>query len=110
MGSTWERFALADTLVYIDLPLVTHYWWVTKRLFKGLLVTPEGWPDNSPMWRSTMDSYKVVWRCERSLAPRYRQLVTDAATSKRTHHLKSPADMAGFLDAIKREYASAGRQ
>lgn len=47
--SAWERFAIADTLVYVDLPLLTHYAWVTKRLVKGLVVTPEGWPENSPM-------------------------------------------------------------
>jgi len=107
VASAWERFAQADTLVYIDLPLVTHYWWVTKRLIEGLFVTPEGWPEKSPMWRSTMDSYKVVWLCERRLTPRYRQLVADAAASKRVHHLKSPTEMATFLDAIKREYVSA---
>ena len=33
----WERFSAADTLVYIDLPLLTHFRWVTKRLVKGLL-------------------------------------------------------------------------
>ena len=59
----------ADTLVYVDLPLATHYWWVTKRLIKGLFATPEGWPDNSPMWSSTMDSYRVIWRCHRRLTP-----------------------------------------
>ena len=107
VASAWERFAQVDTLVYIDLPLVTHYWWVTKRLIEGLFVTPEGWPEKSPMWRSTMDSYKVVWLCERRLTPRYRQLVADAAASKRVHHLKSPTEMATFLDAIKREYVSA---
>lgn len=47
--SAWERFASADTLVYIDLPLFTHFLWVTKRLFKGLVATPEGWPERSPM-------------------------------------------------------------
>jgi adenylate kinase family enzyme len=26
VASAWERFAAADTLVYIDLPLPTHYW------------------------------------------------------------------------------------
>ena len=31
-ASAWERFAVAHTLVYIDLPLFTHYWWVTKHL------------------------------------------------------------------------------
>ena len=40
VASAWERFSKADTLVYVDLPLVTHYWWVTKRLFKGLFVLP----------------------------------------------------------------------
>ena len=54
VASAWERFSKADTLVYIDLPLITHHCFVTKRLIKGLFVTPEGWPDNSPIWSSTM--------------------------------------------------------
>jgi adenylate kinase family enzyme len=107
VASSWERFAQADTLVYVDLPLVTHYWWVTKRLIQGLLATPEGWPDNSPMWRSTMNSYKVVWLCHRRLTPRYRQLVADAADSKRVHHVRSRAEIAALLDAVKREHARA---
>jgi len=49
VDSAWERFSKADTLIYIDLPLVTHHWWVTKRLIKGLFRTPEGWPRGSPM-------------------------------------------------------------
>ena len=102
-ASAWERFAAADTLVYVDLPLLTHYRWVTKRLARGLFATPEGWPENSPMWRSTLDSYMVIWRCHRRLTPRYRQLVLDAAASKRVHHLKSPADMRQFLQAVGRE-------
>jgi shikimate kinase len=40
------------------------------------------------------------------LAPKYRQLIADAAASKRVHHLKSPAEMAAFLEAIKREFVS----
>src|SRR3954469_9956914 len=35
VASAWERFSRADTLIYIDLPLVTHYWRVTKRLIKA---------------------------------------------------------------------------
>jgi adenylate kinase family enzyme len=107
VASAWERFSKADTLVYIDLPLMTHHWWVAKRLIKGLLVAPEGWPENSPMWRSTMDSYSVLWLCHRRLTPRYRQLVADVAAFKRVHHLKSPAEMTAFLGAIARERAGA---
>ena len=43
VASAWERFAAADTLVLVDLPLTTHYWWVTKRLLMGLFTPPPGW-------------------------------------------------------------------
>ena len=54
-----------------------------------------------------MNSYKVLWLCHRGLTPRYRQLVADVAASKRVHHVRSPAEMAAFLDAIGREFARA---
>jgi hypothetical protein len=37
-----------------DLPLLTHYMWVTNRLLQGLFVKPEGWPEDSPIWSSTL--------------------------------------------------------
>lgn len=103
--SAWERFSRADTLVHVDLPLVIHYWWVTKRLIKGLWRAPEGWPENSPLWSSTMASYRAIPLCHRELTPRYRQLVADAAGSKRVHRLRSPAEMMAFLNMVGREYA-----
>jgi len=105
-ASAWERFSKADTLVYIDLPLMTHHWWVTKRLIKSLFVSPEGWPENSPMWSSTIASYKVLWLCHRQLTPRYRQLVGDAAALKRVHHVKSRVEMNALLNVVKNECAS----
>ena len=91
-------------MVYIDLSLFTHYRWVTKRLVSGVFATPEGWPEGSPIWSSTMDSYRVVWLCHRRLTPRYRQLVADAASTKQVHHLRSPAGMGIFLEAVRQEY------
>ena len=101
----WERLAAADTLIHIDLPLVTHHWFVTKRLIKGLFAAPEGWPAGSPLWSSSMASYKALWPCHRHLTPKYRQLVAEAAAVKRVHHLTSTAAIAAFLEAVKREYA-----
>jgi adenylate kinase family enzyme len=100
----WERFGAADTLVYVDLPVLTHYRFVTKRLLKGLFRNPPGWPENSPLWSSTLDSYRVIRRCHRTLTPKYRQLVAEAPASKRVHHLKSPGEMQAFLAAVRREH------
>ena len=99
--SAWERFALADTLVYVDLPFFTHFLWVTKRLFKGFFATPEGWPERSPMLSSTISSYRVLWLCHRHLTPRYRELVSEAVRHKRVHHLRSAAEMDAFLNSIQ---------
>jgi adenylate kinase family enzyme len=101
--SAWERFASADTLVYIDLRLFTHFLWVTKRLLKGLVVAPEGWPEGSPMLRSTLNSYRVLWLCHRHLTPKYRELVSGARQHKRVHHLRSAAEMDAFLNRVRRQ-------
>jgi adenylate kinase family enzyme len=106
VASAWQRFSAADTLVYIDLPLLTHCRWVTKRFVEGLFRNPDGWPENSPIWSSTLSSYRVLWPCHRRLTPRYRQLVAEASSSKRVHHLKSPVEMKAFLEAVEQEHKS----
>jgi len=100
--SAWERFARADTLVYVDLPLFTHFMWVTKRFARGLVVTPEGWPEGSPMIRSTINSYRVLWLCHWHLTPKYRKLVSEARREKRVHHLRSVTEIEAFVDGVKR--------
>ena len=96
--SAWQRFAVADTLIFIDLPFLTHVWWVTKRLFKGLFVNPEGWPENSPILRGTLNSYRVLWLCHSKLTPRYRQLVSESVENKTVYHLRSPKEIRAFLN------------
>jgi|SRR5262245_38113060 len=104
--SSWERFACADTLVYIDLSLFRHFLWVTKRFLKVLFMSPEGWPERSPIISSTINSYRVIWSCHRHLTPKYRALVSEACRSKRVHHLKSVAEMDAFLNEVKLEVPS----
>jgi len=99
LASAWERFAAADTLIYIDLPIAAHYWGVTKRLVKGVFKNPAGWPEDTPVLQSSLDSYRVVWLCHTRLTPKYRQLVA-SASAKRVHHLRSHSDMKRFLQAV----------
>ncbi|KFZ37743.1 adenylate kinase [Shewanella mangrovi] len=93
--SAWQRFAAADTLIYIDLPLWLHVWWVTKRLVKGLFINPEGWPDNSPIWKSSLNSYRVLWLCHKKLTPAYRELIAKQQ-DKQVFHLTSKRQLHRF--------------
>ena len=97
------RFAVADTLVFVDLPLLRHAWWVTKRLLMAPFRAPEGWPPGSPLVASTLNSYRVLWHYRRRLTPQYRVLASEMAATKRVHHLRSRAEMAAFLVAVARE-------
>jgi adenylate kinase family enzyme len=99
-SSTWERFSHADTLIHVDLPLPTHAMWVTKRLLKGLFVNPEGWPENTPIFKSTLNSYRVLWPCHRKLTPAYRRLVSESMKLKKVYHLKSSLEIGFFLNDI----------
>ena len=103
VATAWERFAAADTLIYVDLQLWVHYSWITKRLVKGMFAKPNGWPADSPLWSSTLSSYRVIPLCHRNLTPKYRQFIADAAGCKRVHHLRSVAQISSFLEAAKTE-------
>ncbi len=85
LDTIWERLEVADTLVYIDLPVLQHYWWVTKRFFKGFLVAPESWPQDSPLLKGTINSYYTVWLCHRKLTPKYREYVNQAKATKQVY-------------------------
>ena len=86
---------------------LTHYQRVTRRLIKGLFVNLAGWPERSPIWSSTMQAFRVLQVCHRRLTPKYRELVAEAAVSKRVHHLRSPRDVRAFLEAIEYEQLSS---
>ena len=108
--TVWERLEAADTLIHVDLPLPAHAWWVTKRLVEGLIVNPQGWPENSPIVSSTLSSYRVLWPCHSRLTPKYRSYVSEAAQRKRVFHLRSRRELSQFLEAAKTNAGAAGRQ
>jgi adenylate kinase family enzyme len=97
----WPRLAAADTLVYVDLPLPLHFSWVTKRFLTGFWQPPAGWPENSPLLQSSLNSYRALWLCHQHLTPKYRQYVEQARTAKPVYHLRSPGAIAQFLKSME---------
>lgn len=42
LDAFWQRIELADTVIYIDLPYSTSYWWASKRYLMSFFRHPEG--------------------------------------------------------------------
>jgi adenylate kinase family enzyme len=101
IDTLWPRLEAADTLVHLDLPLYVHAWWVTKRLITGYFIPPAGWPDKSPIWKSSMTSYRALWLCHKYLTPKYREYIEQAQSIKRVYHLQSVEQISQFLVSIK---------
>jgi adenylate kinase family enzyme len=89
MDTLWPRLDAADTLVFVDLPLSLHFWWVTKRFVTGYFYPPQGWPENSPILKSSLSSYRALWLCHKYLTSKYREYVEQAKNTKKVYHLRS---------------------
>lgn len=107
LDTVWERLEHADTLVYLDMPVLLHYWWVTKRLIKGLWTPPEGWPENSPLFKGTLNAYSVIGLCHQKLTPKYREYVDRAIATKQVYHLRSPQEVKQFWQTVNAELKKA---
>jgi adenylate kinase family enzyme len=100
LDTVWGRLAVANTLVYLDMPVWRHYWWVTKRFLQGVWIPPAGWPEGSPLLKGTLNSYITVRLCHAKLTPKYREYVEQAKATKQVYHLRSRHDIAQFYQTI----------
>ncbi|MEA5534614.1 adenylate kinase [Crocosphaera sp. XPORK-15E] len=103
LETVWLRLAEADTLVYIDLPLSLHFWFVSKRFVTGFFSPPQGWPENSPLVKSSITSYRTLWLCHRRLTPKYRDYVMKMKHTKTVYHLQSMRQISEFWDLMQTE-------
>ncbi|SFM22634.1 adenylate kinase [Marinobacter zhejiangensis] len=92
-----QRLQAADTLVYIDLPYWTSYWFVTKRLLKGLFVKPEGWPDGSSVLKGTLESYKVLRQCPKFWNGRIIDRLDRLSAEKSVYIVSSVSELDNFV-------------
>ena len=101
IDTVWERLKVADTLVYLDMPVWRHYWWVTKRFLQGAWAWPAGWPEGSSLLKGTLKSYPTVRLCHAKLTPKYREYVEQARASKQVYHLRSLKDIETFYQTVE---------
>jgi adenylate kinase family enzyme len=101
MKTLWLRLDQADSLIFVDLPLPVHFWWVTKRLITGYFKPPTGWPERSPILKSSLSSYRVLWPCYKYLTPKYREYIQQVQSSKNVYHIRAVEQISPFLESIQ---------
>jgi adenylate kinase family enzyme len=103
LETLWLRLDEADTLIFVDLPLYVHFLLVTKRLITGYFKPPEGWPQNSPILKSSVSSYRVLGLCHKYLTPKYREYIQQNQNIKSVYHLRSTKEISQFFELIENE-------
>lgn len=87
----------ADMLVYVDRPILMHYWWVTKRLLKSPHSRPLGWPEGSPMLSSTISSYRFLRRSPKFWNSALLAKLLALRPGKRVYVIRKHADVVALL-------------
>ena len=97
LDSFWARVDAADTLIYVDLPYVVHYWWVTKRLLMSLFVKPEGWPEGSSVLKGTLASWKFLRLSPKFWNQEFFTKLQNRANNKRIYRITSVGELNTFI-------------
>ena len=98
LNSFYRRLEEADTLIYIELPYLVTYWLVTKRLIKGLVKKPEGWPDGSSVLKGTLNSYKVLKLCPKFWNKEFLQKLEKLSANKTLYVIRSIYELNSFVE------------
>lgn len=71
-----QRFAAADTIIFVDFPTIVHYWWAAKRRVKAVLNINTGWPpEGCTVLPVTMRLFKLMWRIHQEMRPQLVELI-----------------------------------
>lgn len=95
-----QRFAQADTIIFVDLPLHIHYYWATKRQFKCLFKSRMDGPPGCHMLPVTFKLYKMIWHIHKELCPKILDLVNKYKTHKFVIHLTSVKEVNLLLNDL----------
>lgn len=98
MSSFHQRLDVADTLIFIDLPYIVSYWLVTKRLLKGVVVKPEGWPDGSSILKGTLQSYKMLGLSPNFWNDDFMSQLEETSKNKSLYVIRSIAELNRFIE------------
>lgn len=105
---TWEQ---ADTLVWLDYPLLLVFWRLFRRALRRIISGEELWSGNRETWRGQFFSRDSLFLWALKSAPRHRReypiLFTQPEYSHlRVYHFKSPRQLQSWLEKFHQDFPS----
>lgn len=91
-----RRFASADTIILIDLPLHIHYWWAFKRQITSAFRSTADRPDNCPLLPKTWEMMRVLWMVHHQIRPQLFDLIERYRAGRDVITLTSPQSLRQF--------------
>jgi len=98
--SVQARIKAADTIIFIDLPILLHYWWATKRQVKSLFVTLNDTPDGCTMFPATLRLYRMMWWLHRDMRPKLIAAINAEAVRATIIHVRSRKSLAALAASL----------
>ena len=92
---------VADMLVYVERPIWVHYWWVTKPVLKSPVSRPLGWPEGSPILRSTFSSYRFLKLSRTFWTPELKAQLLALQPRKRVHVIRRRPDEVALMNELR---------
>ena len=93
-------------MVYIDLPKRIHYWRVCRRFLTSPVSKPVGWPEQSPMLRSTLSSLANLRNAEKLWNPAFLEQLRALPSETCVYHIRSGAEYRQVLSRMSTGFPS----
>lgn len=98
------RLHAADTVVFVDLPIWLHYWWVIKRQMMSDIHPREELPERCPEFSlsHTRKLFSILWYLHKEYTPWMRDKVARLPSEIQVFHIRSKKDWRAFFDCYCR--------
>ncbi len=95
-----KRFALADKIVLIDLPLWRSYWWCSKRQIKSLWKKRSELPEgcNEASLEHTVKLYKTLWQVHTKMRPELLRILSRDNCKNKVLYIRNMAEWDSLFE------------
>ena len=86
-----NRFAIADVIVFIDLPIHLHFWWTLKRQIKILSLPRQELPPdcNEFNYSHSKRLFKSIWNMHQKMRPELLKIFSRDNLKEKVVHIRS---------------------